>query len=176
MVATDSRQKGILKPLDGVNTVDPVDILREWVAGCSDLPLKNVRRRWAVSPGTRPALNEAWAVVGVTSVISHGTPWQEGRRGDLDDAESGDITRVSDQTLLVDITFMGDGAFMRADTFRETARLGQTNEYLKARGLTLQAVEEAQHVPDFFNGHFIDRVDVRVHVGRRVVQIGRAHV
>ena len=168
MAAIDSRQAGILRPLAGPAIVDPTDKIRSWVAGLVALPVQSVRRRWAPRPGLRPNIGEDWAAVGVDKIISHGTPLQLSKRGELDKPESGDITRVTHQTLECVASFYGPNALAMAEEFRETARISQNISALESEcGCVLQWIEpDITHLPDFLCEQWVDRYDVRFKIGR----------
>lgn len=171
MAAIDSRGSGILTPLASDNAGDPTDAVRAWIAGLTGLPLKMVRRRWLAKPGTMPALGVNWCAVGVDRIETAGLPDQVGKRGDLEAAESGDVTRISHQSIRFVASFYGQDALEDADAFREGAQLWQNREALRAKGLSLASIEaEATHLPDLVNGQWAERYDIRFTANRSVAR------
>lgn len=171
MAVIDSWSAKVLTPIGSENTKSPEDALRVWLAALTGLDKEHVRRRWLSRPGTRFALDEDWAAVGIISVSTSGTPYQKGHKGRLDDPVSGDIKRISHQTLTCVASFYGSNAQELADTFREGAQIFQNANALKKAGLVLKGVnEDVQHLPDFLFEQWIDRYDVTFKVGREVVR------
>ena len=169
MPVIDSRTCGVLRPIESENTQDITDRLRDFVSQLTGIPIEMVRKRWLVKPGRRPSIDLNWCAVGVQSVKTWGTPYQKGRKGNVDDPNSGDITKEGHQTLVCVASFYGPDAQAISDTFREGAYLGQNNSYLQSKGLTIQGVdEEVRHLPDFAFEQWIDRFDVTFRVGRKV--------
>ena len=172
MAVIDSRYSGVLRPLESSGTDDPTDTIRQWVAALSGLALDHVRRRWVPKPGTRPGIGENWVAVGIEEIETHGSPEQFARKGEIERPESGDVVRVSHQTLACAASFYGPDAAGIADTFREAAQLDQNVRWLASKGLKVQSVDgEATHVPDFLNEQWVDRYDVRFRIGRAVRRV-----
>lgn len=171
MAAIDSRQAGVLQPTETTGADAPELALRTWLSSLTGIPIDKVRRRWVRKPGTMPAIGEDWAALGVTTVKSHGTPYQRATKGVIDVAESGTVTRESHQTLTVMVSFYGEHAAYLSDLFRESSQLGQNASALAKDGLTLQGVvSEVTHVPDLLNEQWVDRYDVVFDVGRKVAR------
>lgn len=172
MAVIDSRSAKVLAPIGSENTGSPDDKLRVWLSALTGLDKEHVRRRWLTRPGTRFAVDENWAAVGVISVATVGTPYQSGHKGNIDDPVLGDIKRISHQTLTCVASFYGSNAQELADTFREGAQIFQNAQALKRVGLVLQGInEDVQHLPDFLFEQWVDRYDVTFKVGRAVVRI-----
>ena len=151
MAVIDSRQAGVLKQLGKEGGGAPENVVRKWMADITGLPLNRVVRRWLPRPGTRPGIDEDWIAVGVERVQTHGTPYQRGRKGQPEDAASGDVVREVHQTLHCIASFYGPNAAQIVDDFRDAAQLFQTNDALKAQGLTLQGIaEDAVQLPDTY--------------------------
>ena len=110
MAVIDSRQAGVLKQLGKEGGDAPENVIRKWMADITGLPLHRVVRRWLPRPGTRPGIDEDWIAVGVERVQTHGTPYQRGRKGQPEDAESGDVVRETHQTLHCIASFYGPNA------------------------------------------------------------------
>lgn len=171
MAVIDSRSRGILRPVESTGTEPPEIAVRKWMAGITSIPLELVRKRWVSKPGTQPAINVDWVAVGVDRIKTHGTPYQRGRRGDIEKPESGDVVRESHQTLSFVASFYGPNAALIADGFREGALLGQNAAELARSGLVIQGVgDEVLHLPDFAFEQWIDRYDVTFTVGRKVTR------
>lgn len=171
MAVIDSRSRGILRPVESSGLEHPEIAVRKWMAGITGIPLELVRKRWVAKPGTQPALDVDWVAVGVEKISTHGTPYQRGRRGDIEKPESGDIVRESHQTLSCVATFYGPNAAALADDFREGAQVGQNASELAANGLCIQGVSsEVMHLPDFAFEQWIDRYDVSFKIGRKVTK------
>ena len=169
MAVIDSRQAGVLKQLDKEGGGAPENVIRKWMADITGLPLHRVVRRWLPRPGTRPGIDEDWIAVGVERVQTHGTPYQRGRKGQPEDAESGDVVREVHQTLHCIASFYGPNAAQIVDDFRDAAQLFQTNDSLKAQGLTLQGIaEDALHLPDLLGEQWVPRFDITFKLGRKV--------
>lgn len=169
MAVIDSRQAGVLKQLDKEGGGAPENVIRKWMADITGLPLHRVVRRWLPRPGTRPGIDEDWIAVGVERVQTHGTPYQRGRKGQPEDAESGDVVREVHQTLHCIASFYGPNAAQIVDDFRDAAQLFQTNDSLKAQGLTLQGIaEDALQLPDLLGEQWVPRFDITFKLGRKV--------
>ena len=169
MAVIDSRQAGVLKKLSQEGGEAPENVVRKWMADITGLPLHRVVRRWLPRPGTRPGIDEDWVAVGVERVQTHGTPYQRGRKGQPEDADSGDVVREVQQTLHCIASFYGPNAAQIVDDFRDAAQLFQTNDALKAQGLTLQGIaEDALQLPDFLGEQWVPRFDITFKLGRKV--------
>lgn len=169
MAVIDSRQAGVLKQLDKEGGGAPENVIRKWMADITGLPLHRVVRRWLPRPGTRPGIDEDWIAVGVERVQTHGTPYQHGRKGQPEDAESGDVVREVHQTLHCIASFYGPNAAQIVDDFRDAAQLFQTNAALQAQGLTLQGIaEDALQLPDLLGEQWVPRFDITFKLGRKV--------
>lgn len=169
MAVIDSRQAGVLKQLGKEGGGAPENVVRKWMADITGLPLNRVVRRWLPRPGTRPGIDEDWIAVGVERVQTHGTPYQRGRKGQPEDAASGDVVREVHQTLHCIASFYGPNAAQIVDDFRDAAQLFQTNDALKAQGLTLQGIaEDAVQLPDFLGEQWVPRFDITFKLGRKV--------
>lgn len=171
MAVIDSRQAGVLKQLDKEGGGAPENVIRKWMADITGLPLHRVVRRWLPRPGTRPGIDEDWIAVGVERVQTHGTPYQRGRKGQPEDAESGDVVREVHQTLHCIASFYGPNAAQIVDDFRDAAQLFQTNAALQAQGLTLQGIaEDALQLPDLLGEQWVPRFDITFKLGRKVTR------
>ena len=171
MAVIDSRQAGVLKRLAKEGGDAPENLIRKWTADITGLPLTRVVRRWLPRPGTRPGIDEDWIAVGVERVQTHGTPYQRGRKGQPEDAESGDVVREVHQTLHCIASFYGPNAAQIVDDFRDAAQLFQTNDSLKAQGLTLQGIaEDAVQLPDLLGEQWVPRFDITFKLGRKVTR------
>lgn len=171
MAVIDSRQAGVLKQLGKEGGNAPENAVRKWMADVTGLPLHRVVRRWLPRPGTRPGIDEDWIAVGVERVQTHGTPYQRGRKGQPEDAESGDVVREVHQTLHCIASFYGPNAAQIVDDFRDAAQLFQTNDSLKAQGLTLQGIaEDALQLPDLLGEQWVPRFDITFKLGRKVTR------
>ena len=169
MAVIDSRQAGVLKQLGKEGGGAPENVIRKWMAAITGLPLHRVVRRWLPRPGTRPGIDEDWIAVGVERVQTHGTPYQRGRKGQPEDAESGDVVREVHQTLHCIASFYGPNAAQIVDDFRDAAQLFQTNAALQAQGLTLQGIaEDALQLPDLLGEQWVPRFDITFKLGRKV--------
>ena len=169
MAVIDSRQAGVLKQLDKEGGGAPENVIRKWMADITGLPLHRVVRRWLPRPGTRPGIDEDWIAVGVERVQTHGTPYQRGRKGQPEDAESGDVVREVHQTLHCIASFYGPNAAQIVDDFRDAAQLFQANAALQAQGLTLQGIaEDALQLPDLLGEQWVPRFDITFKLGRKV--------
>ena len=169
MAVIDSRQAGVLKQLDKEGGGAPENVIRKWMADITGLPIHRVVRRWLPRPGTRPGIDEDWIAVGVERVQTHGTPYQRGRKGQPEDAESGDVVREVHQTLHCIASFYGPNAAQIVDDFRDAAQLFQTNAALQAQGLTLQGIaEDALQLPDLLGEQWVPRFDITFKLGRKV--------
>lgn len=169
MAVIDSRQAGVLKQLGKEGGGAPENVIRKWMADITGLPLHRVVRRWLPRPGTRPGIDEDWIAVGVERVQTHGTPYQRGRKGQPEDAESGDVVREVHQTLHCIASFYGPNAAQIVDDFRDAAQLFQTNFALQAQGLTLQGIaEDALQLPDLLGEQWVPRFDITFKLGRKV--------
>lgn len=171
MAVIDSRQAGVLKQLGKEGGGAPENVIRKWMADITGLPLHRVVRRWLPRPGTRPGIDEDWIAVGVERVQTHGTPYQRGRKGQPEDAESGDVVREVHQTLHCIASFYGPNAAQIVDDFRDAAQLFQTNAALQAQGLTLQGIaEDALQLPDLLGEQWVPRFDITFKLGRKVTR------
>ena len=171
MAVIDSRQAGVLKQLGKEGGEAPENAIRRWVADITGLPLTRVVKRWLSRPGKRPGIDEDWVAVGVERVQTHGTPYQRGRKGRPEDAQSGDVVREVHQTLHCIASFYGPNASQLVDDFRDAAQLFQTNDVLKQSGLTLQGIaEEAMQLPDFLAEQWVSRYDITFKLGRKVTR------
>ncbi len=171
MAVIDSRQAGVLKQLGKEGGGAPENVIRKWMADITGLPLHRVVRRWLPRPGTRPGIGEDWIAVGVERVQTHGTPYQRGRKGHPEDAESGDVVREVHQTLHCIASFYGPNAAQIVDDFRDAAQLFQTNAALQAHGLTLQGIaEDALQLPDLLGEQWVPRFDITFKLGRKVTR------
>lgn len=169
MAVIDSRTPGVLKRLGKEGGDAPENVVRKWMAEITGLPLNRVVRRWLPRPGTRPGIDEDWIAVGVERVQTHGTPYQRGRKGQPEDAESGDVVREVHQTLHCIASFYGPNAAQIVDDFRDAAQLFQTNAALQAQGLTLQGIaEDALQLPDLLGEQWVPRFDITFKLGRKV--------
>lgn len=168
----DSRRSGALKALSSKNADDPIEALRFFVASLTGLPMNLVRRRWQLKPGTRPGMNADWASVGVEKVTTAGTPQITGVKGVPSDPASGISKTETHQMLEVRVAFYGPNALTLADAFRDACGIGQNNQLLKDRGLTLQSVsEEAVRLPDLVFEQWCDRYEIVLRVGRKATRI-----
>ena len=171
MAVIDSRQAGVLKQLGKEGGDAPENVVRKWMAEITGLPLHRVVRRWLPRPGTRPGIDEDWIAVGVERVQTHGTPYQRGRKGQPEDAASGDVVREVHQTLHCIASFYGPNAAQIVDDFRDAAQLSQTNAALQAQGLTLQGIaEDAVQLPDLLGEQWVPRFDITFKLGRKVTR------
>ena len=171
MAVIDSRTPGVLKRLGKEGGDAPENVVRKWMAEITGLPLNRVVRRWLPRPGTRPGIDEDWIAVGVERVQTHGTPYQRGRKGQPEDAASGDVVREVHQTLHCIASFYGPNAAQIVDDFRDAAQLFQTNAALQAQGLTLQGIaEDALQLPDLLGEQWVPRFDITFKLGRKVTR------
>ena len=169
MAVIDSRQAGVLKQLGKEGGGAPENVIRKWMADITGLPLHRVVRRWLPRPGTRPGIDEDWIAVGVERVQTHGTPYQRGRKGQPEDAESGDVVREVHQTLHCIASFYGPNAAQIVDDFRDAAQLFQTTAAQQSQGLTLQGIaEDAVQLPDLLGEQWVPRFDITFKLGRKV--------
>ena len=169
MAVIDSRTPGVLKRLGKEGGDAPENVVRKWMAEITGLPLNRVVRRWLPRPGTRPGIDEDWIAVGVERVQTHGTSYQRGRKGQPEDAASGDVVREVHQTLHCIASFYGPNAAQIVDDFRDAAQLFQTNAALQAQGLTLQGIaEDALQLPDLLGEQWVPRFDITFKLGRKV--------
>lgn len=169
MAVIDSRKRGILKPIETTGAEPPEIAVRKWMSELTGIPLELMRRRWVPKPGTQPGLDVDWVAVGVANIRTHGTPAQRGFRGSIEKPESGYVIRESHQTLRFIASFYGPNAALNADTFRESAQIGQNASELESAGLVLQSISpEVLHLPDFAFEQWIDRYDVTFDIGRKV--------
>ena len=171
MADIDSRTSGVLRPLSKNNTGEVETRLRSFVSQITGIDLKLVRKRWLPKPGTQPAIGIDWCAVGVTGVRTLGTPFIKGKRGDIDDPLSGDVTSESHQVLTCVATFYGPNAAENADLLRSGLLIEQNNSWFQSQGLTVVGVDEnIQHLPDFQLQQWIDRYDVTFKVGRMLLR------
>ena len=169
MADIDSRSSGVLQPLAKENTGEVETRLRSFVSQVTGIALNLVRKRWMQKPGTQPSIGVDWCAVGVTSVQTHGVPVIKGRKGNVADPVSGDVTSEAHQSLTCVATFYGPNAAENADLFRSGILLGQNNDWFQSQNLTIQGVDDnIQHLPDFQLQQWIDRYDVTFRVGRKV--------
>jgi hypothetical protein len=169
MSATDSRTAGVLPILSEEGTDDALDALRQLIATLTGIDLTNVRRRYYARPGSRPAISDDWCAVGIERLETLGTPDQTRVGGDLDNAESGYVIRVTHQNLHMNASFYGPNAMLNADRLRAGIQVGQSFEWLKEQGLTFKYFDgDSLHLPDLLGEQWVDRYDVRFVLGRAV--------
>lgn len=169
MAVIDSRTAGILQPIERKNLQPPENVIRKWISDITGIPLENVVRRWLPRPGTRPGLDEDWCAVGIEKIQTHGTPYQQGHKGQIEVSESGDVVRISHQTLHCIASFYGPNAAVLADDFREGAQVFQNMDDLTAKGLVIQGfADDAVQTADFFGERWIPRFDITFKLGRKV--------
>ena len=171
MAVIDSRTNGPLSVLEQAGTDNPEIAVRLWLSALTGIPKERVRPRWSPRPGTRPPLDADWCAVGIMAVKTLGTPYQHGKKGELEKPESGDVTRESHQRMDFAVSFYGPNAALLADTFRESSQISQNAEALKAKGMSLLAVSaDIQRMPDFVFETWVDRYEVTFQVGRKVTR------
>lgn len=173
MAVIDSRTPGVLSVLSETNTADPTDALRSFVATACGYDLKDVRKRWVQKPGVRPPIAEDWAAVGITTMEIQGTDAYKGTRGEDDNIQSQFTTIVSHQKLHGIATFYGPDCLLYADRFRMAAMTPQNNDYLSQQaGVVFQDIDETLvRTPEQLLEQWVDRVDVRFVLGRRVERV-----
>lgn len=171
MAVIDSRSPGILQPLERADAAAPLDAVRFFVARITGLDIRMVRQAFLRRPGTQPGLDDSWAAVQMDSVRTLGTPQHSGRKGLIQQPETGDVFAVSHQVLSFAVSFYGPDAAVLADDFREGAQIGQNLSELKKDGLYLSGIDETvQRAPDFMLEQWIDRYIVNIRLSRKVVR------
>jgi hypothetical protein len=168
MADNDSRTAGVLQPIEAQNTSEVETRLRFFVAQITGLDKKLVRTRWLKKPGTQPTVDTDWCAVGILGIRTNGTPNIKGKKGNLDDPESGDVVSIAHQTLDCMATFYGPNASYYADVLRSGMTLAQNNAWLQSQGLTVHGLDEIRRAPDFIFNQWIDRYDLSFRVGRKV--------
>lgn len=166
MAAIDSRTAGVLPPLTDAGN-DPEKVIKAYVAAVTGLDAALVRRRWYPKPLERPSLSTDWCAVGLSGHEIEGTPALSHSDSDFSAADGG-ITRVSEiQRLTFQASFYGPNAQLFADRFRLGVCVGQNNEYLKSKGMTLVSLNpRVVRIPELFGAVWADRYDVDFVVGR----------
>ena len=96
-------------------------------------------------------------------------PYRKGKKGNIEEAESGDTTHVTHQTLTISFSFYGPTASELSDLFRDAAQLDQNFRYLASKGLTIQNVsDEVMRLPDLVGNQWRDRYTLEMKIGRVV--------
>jgi len=168
MAVIDSRTPGALSPSVVENADNFLDPLRLWIAALVDLPREQVRASWLRKPGTQPTRGTTWCAVAVKGLTT--TPvFRHGRRGDLNEAESGDVQHTSHEDAECVLSFYGPAGLTLAQRFRDSAQVLQNRRLLETQGLTLISLDQStQRLPDLVMDQWIDRYDILFHVGRKV--------
>lgn len=169
MAAIDSRHRGVLRVLNAENAGDPTDALRQWVSEMTGIGLSLVRRRWSPRPLPIPPQDTDWIAVGIDEIETDGTPYQEGRKGLMDDAESGDVIRHEHQVIRAVLTFYGPNAFVTATLFRESALVFQNISELEKAGMKIRSISPSLiRVPDLVGEQWVDRYDLTIRLARKI--------
>lgn len=167
MALIDSRGSGYLKPLSTVEA-DTESALIDFVSQLTGLEKTRIRWAWTPRPGSPISFDEDWCAIGLLKITS-AQPYRVGKKGVVEDPESGDTTHVTHQTLTVSFSFYGRHAADLADLFRDGAQLNQNFNALSAKGLTIQAVSaEAVRIPDLVGNQWRDRYMLELKIGRVV--------
>ena len=165
MAVTDSRTAGYMTPLAQSN-IDLESVLIEFVAQLTGLRKDRIRWAWRKRPGSPIPLTDDWCAIGLQKVAST-QPYRKGKKGNIEEAESGDTTHVTHQTLTVSFSFYGPTALELSDLFRCAAQLDQNFRFLASKGLTLQAVgDEVMRLPDLVGNQWRDRYVLELKLGR----------
>lgn len=172
MATIDSRSVGVMQPLSETNTDEVETRLRLFVSAVTGLDKTLVRKRWQAKVGKQPDFGTDWCAIGVERVRSWGIPDFKGKKGNIEQPESGDVTTQTHQTLFCVATFYGSNAHALADLLRDGLQIPQNGSYLQSQGLTVQNVDdEARHVPSFEVSQFLDRYDLSFQIGRKVKRV-----
>ena len=169
MAVIDSRTPGYMKPLEQ-SALDLESVLIDFVSELTGLPKNRIRWAWKQRPGKPISFDDDWCAIGLQKVTS-AQPYRVGKKGDIEQADSGDTTQVTHQTLTVSFSFYGPNASELSDLFRDAAQLDQNFRYLNGRGLTLQSVsDEVQRMPDLVGNQWRDRYVLELKIGRVVTR------
>lgn len=168
MAAIDSRYNGYMRPLDETSTDTTKSVLIDFVSEVTGLPKDHVRWAWTTRPGSPIPYTEDWCAVGLLKVASS-PPYKQGRKGKVEQADSGDAFHITHQTLTVSFSFYGPNAPELSDLFRDGAQLDQNVQTLTAKGLTFQAVrDDVMRLPDLVGQQWRERYTVEMKIGRVV--------
>ncbi|MBS0893958.1 hypothetical protein JK211_07910 [Tatumella sp. JGM130] len=164
-MASDSTQAGYLteQSTDAVYGDDLDRLLSRWFKGVSGYPDGMVRARWQQTQAPLLSSLTDWCAFGVTGI-----------RGDYSvamsavDSESDDLFRHESIDCLA--SFYGPAGMSMATAFRDGASVEQSNETLKASGMTLQQIGDAINFPELINNQWVRRYDVAITVRRKVTR------
>lgn len=167
MAVIDSRSPGFLRPL-AVSSSDTESLLIDFVSETTGLTKSRIRWAWKERPGSPIPLSDDWCAIGLQKVLSY-QPYRKGKKGNIEEAESGDTTHVTHQTLTISFSFYGPTASELSDLFRDAAQLDQNFRYLASKGLTIQSVsDEVMRLPDLVGNQWRDRYTLEMKIGRVV--------
>ena len=99
MAVIDSRTPGYMKPLEQ-SALDLESVLIDFVSELTGLPKNRIRWAWKARPGKPISFDDDWCAIGLQKVTS-AQPYRVGKKGDIEQADSGDTTQVTHQTLSV---------------------------------------------------------------------------
>jgi len=164
----DSSTGGYLQP----NNLPSADkllhrVLHGYVVGVTGLLAGNVRPRWQKNPPEIPASNVDWCAFGVTE-ISGGHPYQVQIKVD-DDSFDTKANLVRDELLTCQASFYGENSGLYAERLVLGSSIAQNREALYLQGFSVISATTILRSAELVNDVWLDRQDIEIIFGRRVV-------
>lgn len=144
---------------------DPIEALmpvRSAVSEITGIESSLVRRRYQPNPPTQPGAGANWCSLSIDGVRTIGTPEIKETLSKSDTAEA----RILQELSFI-ASFYGPEAMALAETFRAGITMPFNACEMRQCGLGIMYVDpDTIRAPDFVNGRWVDRWDVRFKVGR----------
>lgn len=167
-MATDSRTAGVLSPLMPRNADDET-FIRKWIAQILGLKLSMVRPRWQQRPTTIPEINESWCSFGIESIENEGLVQSSRIKDETSDVETQGEEVTFYQKMNCSARLYGPNSLLLSQVLVTGINVWQNNEELRNAGLAIRyAPKQADRIPDFIMGQWLNCFEVKFTIGRKL--------
>lgn len=140
--------------------------LHDFIAGVTGIVPKNIRPRWQPNPPVIPSSEVDWCAFGITQT-DFGLPYQYQKDVDGDSKQE----QVRDETNTVTVSFYGANCSKNCNRLTQGLTISQNREALYLAGISVIGVGGVIRSPELVNDVWLDRADVEIVFGRRVVMV-----
>lgn len=140
--------------------------LHDFIAGVTGIVPKNIRPRWQPNPPVIPSSEVDWCGFGVTNT-DYGLPYQSQKTCGEDTKQE----QVRDEAFTVLLSFYGTNCVKNCNRISQGLTISQNREALYLAGISVIGVGGVIRSPELVNDVWLDRADVEIVFGRRVVMV-----